>query len=119
MNKLKLIIKREYIAKVRNKTFIVMTLLSPILMIGMIALVAFLTKSSMEKKSTIAYVDESGFFSKNDLKDSNIIHFEDLTEIGLEKAKVLVNESTQEVLIEIENSANFASNFFIIKTLIV
>ena len=51
MNKLKLIIKREYLAKVRNKTFIVMTFLSPLLMIGMIALVAFLTKSSIEKST--------------------------------------------------------------------
>ena len=99
MNKLKLIIKREFIAKVRNKTFIVMTLLSPLLMIGMIALVAFLTKSSIEKKSTIAYVDESGFFTESDLKDSNTIHFEDFTSIGLEKAKVIVSESTQEGLL--------------------
>ena len=31
MSKLKLIIQREFIAKVRNKSFIVMTFLSPIL----------------------------------------------------------------------------------------
>ena len=99
MKKLKLIIKREFIAKVRNKTFIIMTLLSPLLMIGMIALVAFLTKSSIEKKSVIAYVDESGFFLENNLKDSNTIHFENLTSLGLKEAKVLVSESSQEGLL--------------------
>ena len=35
MSKLKLIIQREFIAKVRNKSFIMMTFLSPLLMIGM------------------------------------------------------------------------------------
>ncbi len=34
MNKLPLIIKREFIAKVRNKSFIVMTFLSPLLFVG-------------------------------------------------------------------------------------
>ena len=81
-----------------------MTILSPVLMIGMIALVAFLTKSSIEKKSTIAFVDDSGFFSENDLEDNNTIHFEDLTSIGLEKAKVIVNESTQEGLLFLPNN---------------
>ncbi len=99
MHKLKLIIKREYLAKVRNKTFIVMTFLSPMLMIGMIALVAFLTKSSMEKKTTVAYVDESGLFSEKDFKDIKTIHFENLTEATLEKAKVIVGESSHEGLL--------------------
>lgn len=106
MNKLILIIKREFIAKVRNKTFIIMTLLSPLLMIGMIALVAFLTKSSLEKKSTIAYVDESGYFLENHLKDSNTIHFENLTSIGLVQAKVIVSESTQEGLLFFPGNEN-------------
>lgn len=83
-----------------------MTLLSPLLMIGMIALVAFLTKSSLEKKSTIAYVDESGYFSENDLKDSNTIHFENLTSIGLVQAKVIVSESTQDGLLFFPRNEN-------------
>jgi ABC-2 type transport system permease protein len=99
MNKLKLIIKREYLSKVRNKTFIIMTFLSPLLMIGMIALVAILTKSSIEKKSTVAFVDQSGMFLENDFKDSKTIHFENLTEIGIDKAKTIVNESSHEGLL--------------------
>jgi len=99
MNKLKLIIKREYLAKVRNKTFIIMTFLSPLLMIGMIALVFLLTKSSMEKISTVAYVDESGLFTANDFKDRESIKFENLTEVGFEKAKIIVKESSQEGLL--------------------
>ncbi len=101
MNKLKLIIKREYLAKVRNKTFIIMTFLSPLLMIGMIALVVLLTKSSMEKTTTVAYVDNSGLFSANDFKDNKTIQFENLTEVGIEKAKIIVIESSHEGLLYI------------------
>ena len=42
MNKLKLIIKREFLAKVKNKSFIVMTILSPLLMVGLFMLIIFL-----------------------------------------------------------------------------
>lgn len=112
MQKLKLIIKREYLAKVKNKTFIIMTFLSPLLMIGMVALVAFLTKSSMEKKSTVAYVDQSGLFSKEDFKDRKTIHFENLTDATLEKAKVIVSESSHEGLLFIpkKDSINQIAN---------
>ena len=49
MNKLKLIIHREFIAKVRNKSFIVMTFLSPLIMVGMGALIYFLMQKNDEK----------------------------------------------------------------------
>ena len=100
MKKLLLIIEREFLAKVRNRTFIIMTFLSPLLMVGMIALVAFLTKSSIEKNTSVAFVDESGIFSSEDL-DSKTIDFENMTSIGLEKAKILVQESSHEGLLYI------------------
>ena len=75
MDKLKLIIKREFIAKVRNKTFIIMTFLSPLLMVGFIALVAFLTKSGLEKQKTIAFVDESQLFASKAFCRSRPRHF--------------------------------------------
>jgi ABC-2 type transport system permease protein len=103
MNKLFLIIEREFLAKVRNRTFIIMTFLSPLLMVGMIALVALLTKSSIEKNTSVAYVDESGLFSSDDL-DSKTIDFENMTEIGLDKAKILVRESSHEGLLYIPNA---------------
>ena len=98
MKKLILIIKREFLAKVRNRTFIVMTFLSPLLMIAMIALVTYLTKSSIEKRTSVAYVDASGILSEEDLS-SKTISFEDFSDIGLEKAKILVHESGHEGLL--------------------
>ena len=98
MKKLLLIIEREFLSKVRNRTFIIMTFLSPVLMVGMIALVAFLTKSSIEKNTSVAYVDASGLFSPDDF-DSKTIDFENMTEIGFDKAKIIVQESSHEGLL--------------------
>ncbi len=62
MSNLKLIIKREFIARVRNKTFVVMTFLSPLIFIGMIGLITWLTSLSKDEVHEIALVDETGVF---------------------------------------------------------
>ncbi len=92
MSRLRLIIEREFIAKVRNKSFIVMTFLSPLLMIGMGALVFFLMKKNDENVKKIVYVDESGLFSKEIFKDSKTIKYEDFTSLGIEDSKKKVEE---------------------------
>ena len=48
MNHLSLIIKREYLTKVKNKSFIIMTILSPIIMIALISVVAYLSQLNKE-----------------------------------------------------------------------
>nr|WP_299034482.1 ABC transporter permease [uncultured Tenacibaculum sp.] len=91
MKRLRLIIEREFIAKVRNKSFIVMTFLSPLLMIGMGALVFFLMKKNDEKVKKIVYVDESGMFS-DVFVDSKTVKYEDFTALGIEDSKKKVEE---------------------------
>ena len=92
MSKLKLIIQREFIAKVRNKSFIMMTFLSPLLMLGMGALVYFLMKKNDEKIKEIVYVDNSQLFSKDDFKDTETIHYLDYTKLGVDQTKKKVEE---------------------------
>jgi ABC-2 type transport system permease protein len=60
MNHLPLIIKREYLTKVKNKSFIIMTVLSPLIMIALIAVVAYLSQLNNNKERTISILDESG-----------------------------------------------------------
>jgi ABC-2 type transport system permease protein len=92
MSKLKLIIQREFIAKVRNKSFLIMTFLSPLLMVGMGALVFFLMKKNDEKVKRVVYVDASQLFSKEDFKDTNTIKYTDYTALGIEETKKKVEE---------------------------
>ncbi len=61
MNKIWLIIRREYITRVRKKSFIVTTLLIPIMMFGLIALFVYMAVKS-EQKQIIVVNDDSGFF---------------------------------------------------------
>ena len=87
MSKLNLIIQREFIAKVRNKSFIVMTFLSPLILVGMGALVFFLMKKNDEKVKEIVYVDHSGLFSKEDFRNTETLHYQDFTVLGVEETK--------------------------------
>ena len=85
MSKLKLIIKREYLAKVRNKSFIIMTFLSPILMVGMVVLIAFLTKINDGDKRIIAVYNESDYLS-NEFKPTETISFVKYRSLNKEQA---------------------------------
>jgi len=93
MSKLKLIIKREFISKVRNKTFLVMTILSPLIVISMGALIAYLTKLNQENIKVVAYVDQSELFLDSDFEDTESIHYLDLSSDGFEIAKSKVDVS--------------------------
>ena len=55
MHKIFLIIKREYLVRVRKKSFIVMTLLAPLLMAGLIIIPAVLALESKEKRLIAVY----------------------------------------------------------------
>ena len=92
MSKLKLIVQREFIAKVRNKSFIVMTFLSPLIMVGVGFLVFFLMKKNDEKVKKIVYVDNSTLFTKDDFKDTKTVQYEDFTKLGIEETKKKVED---------------------------
>ena len=84
MNHLSLIIKREYLNKVKNKAFIIMTFLSPLIMVGIFTLVAYLSQLNNDKVRNISVLDESGLFSEEFESDDNLkytyISGSDLTE---------------------------------------
>lgn len=75
MNKISLIIQREYITRVRNKTFLLSTFLLPIVMILFIFGSAFLAATSKDKLKKIAVINDPGFFSRNLKTDSTRVSF--------------------------------------------
>ena len=74
MNKVLLIIEREYLSRVRKRSFLVATFLVPTLFIGMIVLVGFLTKQGGDVSTKIDVIDESGIFADK-LKDEKPVDF--------------------------------------------
>ncbi len=73
MNKIWLIIKREYLSRVKKKSFLYVTFGVPLLFIGMMSLVIFLAVNQGDKKK-IRVVDESGWF-KTTLKNSKKMEY--------------------------------------------
>lgn len=65
MNKSVIILKREYLTRVRKKSFILLTLLVPFLFGAITILPAWLAMQDDTEKRTIAVYDESGIFAGN------------------------------------------------------
>ena len=101
MNHLSLIIEREYLTKVKNKSFIVMTFLSPIIMIALIAVVAYLSQINNNKVRAISVLDESGLL-KNTFQDTETITYSLLENISLAEAKEQVRKNEAYGLLHIE-----------------
>ena len=62
MNKSLLILKREYLTRVRKRSFLVITLLVPFFMAGLIVIPAWLSMKTDTQERKIAVYDESGMF---------------------------------------------------------
>jgi ABC-2 type transport system permease protein len=101
MNHLPLIIKREYLTKVRNRSFIIMTFVSPLIMIVLVSVVAYLSQLNNDKKRSISILDESGAFAEV-FENTENTRYTYLQVVDLETAKTIVKESKGYGLIHIE-----------------
>lgn len=90
MKTIGIIIKREYLSRVRKKSFVVMTILGPIFMAALMIVPLYIAKLSDEVKQ-IGIVDETHVFYKS-LKNSNTIKFDYLS-IDIEQAKTLLTNT--------------------------
>jgi len=86
MNKIKLIIQREYLTRVRKKSFIVMTFLGPILMAALMIVPVYLATLENNDEKKIGIIDESKEFIDK-FKDTESLKFHPL-EADLEQAKL-------------------------------
>ena len=90
MSKTLLIIKREYITRIRKRTFIIGTILFPLLYLGMIFGTSYIDKKSSQNLN-VAIVDSSGLFTQdllaneNKLDSSNILNLSTATEATISK----------------------------------
>ncbi len=90
MQNLWLVIKREYITRVRRKAFILATLLTPLGLALFFVVVQFIFSYENDEVQRIAVVDEGGLF-EGALADDKGIYFK-LTQEPLESLKTSVGE---------------------------
>ena len=88
MKHLGLIITREYLNKIRNKSFVVMTFLSPMLMVALISVVTYLSSMNNDTIKDIKVLDQSGYFGHL-FEDRQQLRFEILPDMELDQAKTL------------------------------
>ena len=91
MRNLKLIIEREFLARIRNKTFMVMTFLSPLILVGMVMLIAYLSSLNSDEVRILGVNDKSGMFI-SEFYDTEAVIYEDLSILSLEESQELVRE---------------------------
>jgi ABC-2 type transport system permease protein len=60
MRKIWLILKREYLTRVKTKAFVISTLIVPLLGIGIVLLIAFLVSHTPQQNLRLVIVDEAG-----------------------------------------------------------
>jgi len=101
MNKILLIIQREYLTRVRKRTFIVMTILGPILMASLFILPVYLA-TQQEEKRLIQVIDETGWFAY-ELKNTENYTFVPVA-MSLDEAKKRLMTSEGDALLYIPST---------------
>ena len=88
MGHLGLVTEREYLNKVKNKSFILATFLTPIIITLFIFLISYLTSINNDTIKVISVVDKTGYFT-NSLDSSDDLKFEFINDFDLEEAKLV------------------------------
>lgn len=96
MSKIGIVIEREYMERVKKKSFIITTILMPVLMLVLMALPALIMNFVDSSATTVAVIDNSGVILP-ELKSSESLTFRPATDATVDSA--LTRENTDAVLV--------------------
>ncbi|MDC1034840.1 ABC transporter permease, partial [Flavobacteriaceae bacterium] len=102
MEHFSLIATREYLNKIGNKSFILMTLLLPIFLAGITFLLSFLSSLNNDTSKTISVVDNTGYIYQK-MDSSGDITFDLITDASLDEAKEISRNKYDYGLLYINN----------------
>jgi len=102
MNKTLLIIKREFLVRIKKKSFIIMTILAPLLMAGLIIVPVLLT--DQDQQNRLIAINDNNLDYANEIKDSENIHFTIISEDEVMDFKNNIANSPFYALLEINES---------------
>jgi ABC-2 type transport system permease protein len=87
MNKISVIIKREYITRVRKKSFIIMTLLAPLLMAAIFIVPALVMTNQDKEFKKIAVIEDGSDLFKNAIPNTTDAEFVYLENVNVNDLK--------------------------------
>lgn len=94
MNKISVIIKREYVTRVRKKSFIIMTLLTPLLMAALFVVPALvMTNQDKEHKKIAVIEDGQAPIFRNVIPDTKDAEFVYLSDVKFEDLKTTFDKA--------------------------
>lgn len=108
MNKSLLIIQREYLTRVKKKTFIIMTILGPLLFAGLMIVPAWLASMEDTEEKTIAVIDDTNVFT-NLLPETQYIKFKYIENTTVNEAKETFAESDYHAILYIPSNIFYNS----------
>ena len=102
MEHFSLIATREYLNKIGNKSFILMTLLLPILLSGITFLISFLSSVNNDTSKNISVVDNTGYIYQK-LDSSTDIIYDLIDDATIDEAKEISRNKSDYGLLYINN----------------
>lgn len=103
MNQIFLITKREFLTQVKKKSFILITLLAPLLLVGFGGLIALMLKAN-ETTTSVNVIDRSGLFAPH-LESTKTIKY------------VVVGESSEQQILKVLKESETAQALLVIPSL--
>ncbi|SFG90058.1 ABC transporter permease [Pedobacter insulae] len=109
MNKILLIIRREYLSRVKKKSFIVMTFLTPLLIAGIYALIGYFTyKGINDTYDKVAVVNDNKILTEKLISDKNIKY--EYVNRNLDEMKTSLKKSDYDYVLYLPNFTLQAPN---------
>ena len=102
MEKFLIITSREYLNKITNKTFILSTLFTPLILVGLVFLIGWFASVNNDGVNTISVVDNSGYIFDN-LESTESLKYVKLENFDLDEAKLISKTKSDFGLLFIEN----------------
>ena len=97
-----IITSREYLNKITNKTFILSTLFTPLILVGLVFLIGWFASVNNDGVNNISVVDNSGYiFDK--LESTESLKYVKLENFDLDEAKLISKTKSDFGLLYIEN----------------
>ena len=97
---IKTIIGREYMTRVRKKSFLLITFLGPIFFAAICVLPAIIMNMTSEDKKNVAMVDESGIIMPR-VQDTELIDFNDYTGRSVDSLKTQMEDLEIDILVAV------------------
>jgi ABC-2 type transport system permease protein len=110
MDKLWIIIKREYLSRVTRKTFIIATILTPLAFVAFFAIVGFIFSYQSDDVKTVAVLDEGNILG-GALKDQKNLYFK-FEQRGLEELRSSFEKTDYDAILQVPKVDNIMSKEF-------